>query len=195
MRLAKAGSQRAEPKAGERMRRVRYRVAASLDGYIAGPSGEVDWIVSDPAVNWSEVYAGVDTVLLGQRTYELTRKPGAPPWPAGWRVCVFSRTLAAGDRDGITFVAGDAAATVAELRAEDGRDIWLFGGGALAGSLLAARLVDVVDVTIVPVLLGAGLPLATGAPQTSLSLTDSRVYPSGIVTLRYEVRHPGNDDA
>ena len=64
------------------MRPVRYRVAVSLDGYIAGPSGEVDWIVSDPAINWSEVYAGFDTVLLGRRTYELTRKPGAPPWPA-----------------------------------------------------------------------------------------------------------------
>jgi dihydrofolate reductase len=172
------------------MRRVRYRVAASLDGYIAGPSGEVDWIVNDPAVSWSEVYAGVDTVLLGRRTYEITRKPGAPPWPAGWRVYVFSRTLPSGDYGGVTVVTTGAAATVEALRAEDGKDIWLFGGGALASSLLAASLVDVVEVTIVPVLLGAGIPLlATGAPQTPLRLTDSRVYPSGVVALRYEVRH------
>ena len=61
------------------MRRVLYRVAASLDGYIAGPRGEVDWIVHDPAVDFTKVYDQVDTVLLGRRTYELTRQPGAPP--------------------------------------------------------------------------------------------------------------------
>lgn len=170
------------------MRRVRYRVAASLDGYIAGPKGEVDWIVSDPAVKWSEVYAGVDTVLLGRRTSEITQKPGAPPWPAGWRVYVFSRTLPSAYHRGVTFVNTDAGATVEALRAEDGGDIWLFGGGGLAGSLLAARLVDVVEVAIVPVLLGAGIPLlAAGAPRTPLRLTNSRAYPSGVVTLRYEV--------
>jgi dihydrofolate reductase len=85
-------------------------------------------------------------------------------------------------------VSTDAAARVKALRAEDGKDIWLFGGGALASSLLAARLVDVVEVTVVPVLLGAGIPLvATGAPRTPLRLTDSRAYPSGVVALRYEV--------
>jgi dihydrofolate reductase len=76
------------------MRRVLYRVAASLDGYIAGSRGEVDWIVHDPALDFAKVYETVDTVLLGRRTYELTRQPGAPPWPQGWRIYVFSRTLA-----------------------------------------------------------------------------------------------------
>jgi dihydrofolate reductase len=170
------------------MRRVRYRVAASLDGYISGPGGELDWIVNEPAVDWSEVYAGVDTVLLGRRTHEMTLKPGAPPWPSGWRVYVFSRTLPSGERGGVTFVTTDAAQRVAALRAEKGKDIWLFGGGALASSLIAARLVDVVEVAVVPVLLGAGISLlATGAPRTPLKLTDSRAYPSGVVALRYEV--------
>ena len=61
------------------MRRVRYRVAASLDGFIAGPNGEIDWIVPDPTVDFASLYANVDTVLLGRRTYELTMQPGAPP--------------------------------------------------------------------------------------------------------------------
>ena len=65
------------------MRRVRYRVAASLDGFIARPKGEIDWIVADPTVDFVSLYAGVDTVLLGRRTYEMTLQPGAPPWPAG----------------------------------------------------------------------------------------------------------------
>lgn len=171
------------------MRRVRYRVAASLDGYIAGPRGEVDWIVSDPAVDWQEVYAGFDTILLGRRTYELTRKPGAPPWPAGWRLYVFSSTLPPGEHEGVTFVGpDDASSTVRALRAQDGKDIWLFGGGVLAGSLLAAGLVDVVEVAVVPVLLGGGIPLfATGAPLTRLRLSDSKAHPSGVIALRYEV--------
>jgi dihydrofolate reductase len=122
------------------MRRVRYRVAASLDGYIAGPSGEIDWIVSDRTIDWNAVYAGFDTVLLGRRTYEVTQQPGAPPWPAGWRVYVFSRTLRPEDHHGVTVVTNDAATKVRALRAEDGKDIWLFGGGALASSLLTATV-------------------------------------------------------
>ena len=74
------------------MRRVLYRVAASLDGYIAGPRDELDWIVHDPAVDFAKVYESVDTVLPGRRTYELTRQAGAPAWPLGWQIYVFSQT-------------------------------------------------------------------------------------------------------
>jgi dihydrofolate reductase len=68
------------------MRHLRYRVAASLDGYIAGPNGELDWIVPDPSIDWAALYEGFDTVLLGRHTYELTRQPGAPRLPEGWRI-------------------------------------------------------------------------------------------------------------
>ena len=140
------------------MRRVRYRVAASLDGYIAGPDGEIDWIVRDPTIGLASLFAGFDTVLLGRRTYELTRQPGAPAWPAGWRVYVFSRTLDAAEHPAVTVVSTDAGAAVAALRSEPGRDIWLFGGGSLFASLLAADLVDQVEVLIMPVLLARGTP-------------------------------------
>ena len=170
------------------MRRVRYRVAASLDGYLAGPDGEIDWIVQDPALDWASLFAGFDTVLLGRRTYELTRQPGAPAWPAGWRVVVFSRTLIAAEDPSVTVVAADAGAAVAALRAESGRDIWLFGGGSLFASLLAAGVVDQVEVAIMPVLLGRGVPLAAPeAPRAPLALTRSDVSPTGIVTLHYGV--------
>jgi dihydrofolate reductase len=172
------------------MRRVRYRVAASLDGYIAGPDGEIDWILPEPTVDFAALYAGFDTVLLGRRTYELTLQPGAPPWPAGWRVYVFSRTLEPAAHPAVTVVGADAGATVAALRAEpgSGRDIWLFGGGRLSASLLAAQVVDQVEVAVMPVLLGRGIPLvAAEAPRTRLRLTRSDTYPSGIVGLQYAV--------
>jgi len=171
------------------MRRVLYRVAASLDGYIAGPRGELDWIVSDPAIDFAALYEAVDTVLLGRRTYELTQQPGAPPWPAGWHIYVFSRTLVPEQHSGVTVISGDPEATVAALRAAPGREIWLFGGGGLFRSLLEAKQVDIVEVVIIPVMLGGGVPLLeTGAPLTRLSLVHSQSYPSGLVGLRYQVR-------
>ena len=75
------------------MRQVLYRVATSVDGYIAGPHGEFDWIVHDPTINLSAVYDTVGTVLLGRRTYEADATTWSPPWPAGWHIYVFSRTL------------------------------------------------------------------------------------------------------
>lgn len=173
------------------MRRVRCRVAASLDGYIAGPNGEIDWIVPDPTIDFTSVYAGFDTALLGRHTYELTQQPGAPPWPADWRIYVFSRTLPAGQAPGVTVVDRDVEITVAALRAESGRDIWLFGGGQLFASLLAAGLVDRIEVAIMPVILGRGIPLvASDAPTSRLLLRSSGVHPSGIISLAYDVQPP-----
>lgn len=161
------------------MRPVRYNVAASLDGYIAGPGGEYDWIPLDPAVDFGALFARVDTVLLGRHSYELTRRePGAAgAWPAGARVYVFSRTLCAEDHPGVTVVRDDAAGAVAALRAEAGPgEIWLYGGGALFGALLAAGQVDLVEVTVVPVLLGGGVPLLPpGGPRAAAAHALARV--------------------
>ena len=170
------------------MRQVLYRVAVSLDGYIAGPHGEVDWIVRDPAVDFAKVYESVDAVLLGRRTYELTRQPGAPPWPRGWQIYVFSRTLAPEEHPGVMVVSADAGPRVAALRAAPGRDIWLFGGGSLFRSLLEAQQVDLVEVAVNPVLLGGGRSLLeAGAPLTRLALDQVERYPSGLLSLRYRV--------
>jgi dihydrofolate reductase len=172
------------------MRRVCYSVAASLDGYIAGPGGEFDWIPHDPTVDFGATFARFDTVLLGRRTYDAAKRSGAPPWPRATRVYVFSRTLPAGSDANVTIVREDAAAHVAALRDEPGHgEIWLFGGGELFRVLLEAGQVDSVEVTVVPVLLGAGVPLlAGGGPRTQLALDDTRVYPSGMVRLAYAVR-------
>jgi len=173
------------------MRPVRYNVAASLDGYIAGPNGEYDWIPEDATVDFAAIFARVDTVLYGRVSYELVlREPGASTWPAGARVYVFSRTLRVADHPTVTVVGEDAAAAVAALRAEPGDgEIWLYGGGALFGSLLAAGQVDQVEVTVAPVLLGGGAPLLPpgGATRAALTLRHTHTYPSGMVTLAYDV--------
>jgi len=171
------------------MRPVRYNVAATLDGFLAGPDGEFDWIPDDPTVDFQTLFAKVDTVLLGRRSFELVRTTEEVPWEPETRVYVFSRTLRPEDHPDVTVVAEGAAEVVAGLRAEAGEgEIWLFGGGSLFGSLLAAGQVDRVEVTVVPVVLGEGVPLlAAGAPRTALELVDTHTYPSGMVTLTYRV--------
>jgi dihydrofolate reductase len=180
------------------VRRVRYNVAASLDGFIADADGGFDWIPHDPAVDFAAIFARVDTVLLGRLSYELVQAGGPPPWKRGTRVYVFSRTLRPEAHPDVTVVGAGAAETVAALRGEPGDgDIWLFGGGQLFSSLLAAGQVDTVEVTIVPVLLGGGVPLAaSGIGRTALTLLDTHRYPTGMVTLSYAVGpRPGGEEA
>jgi dihydrofolate reductase len=171
------------------MRRVRYSVAASLDGYITDADGRFDWIPEDPAVDFAAIFARVDTVLLGRRSFELVRQTGTPGWGPNMRVYVFSRTLRPADYPDVTVVGANSREVVAALRAEPGDgEIWLWGGGQLFSSLLAAGQVDAVEVTVVPVLLGGGVPLvAGGINRTKLILQHTHQYPTGMVSLIYHV--------
>jgi dihydrofolate reductase len=169
------------------MPRIRYRVAMSLDGYIAGPRGELDWIVQYPAIDFSALLAQFDTFLLGRKTYELTLQPGAPGFPAGSRAFVFSRTLP-DQVPGFSVVRDVSQQSVEPIRAQATKDVWLFGGGELFRSFMALGLVDTIEVAVMPVLLGQGLPLLPQpAGQARLQLTGQRTYPSGIVLLEYNV--------
>lgn len=168
------------------MRRVRYSVAMSLDGYIAGPSGEYDWIIMDPAIDFAAFFKKFDTVVMGRRSFEAAVSHGSAKMP-GMRSIVMSRTLRAEDYPDVT-ISSDASATVASLRLEEGKDIWLFGGGQLFHDLLAADLVDTVEVGVIPILLGQGLPFLPTLPKsTRLKLTHHDVFPTGVVLLRYDV--------
>jgi dihydrofolate reductase len=170
------------------MRSLRYSVAASLDGYIAGPNGEFDWILVDPDIDFEAMYAGVSGIVMGRRSYEVslaTGLGGGPPLP----VYVYSRTLPEGERGGATF-RRDAIPHVAALKESvDGKPLWLWGGGELFRQLAEAGLVDTVEVAIIPILLGGGIPLLpTPGPQLPLRLRSHRLYPkTGILMLEYDI--------
>ncbi len=171
------------------MRRVIYSVAMSLDGYIAGPKGEFDWIIMDPDIDFTELFSGFDTLLVGRRSFEATAGQGeSGAWP-GMKTVVFSKTLKASDHPKITLVSDNAAAAVTKMKGEPGKDIWLFGGGDLFRSLLDAGVVDGVSVAVIPVVIGGGIPfLPSPAKHTKLKLTKHKLYPkTGIVTLDYDV--------
>ena len=179
-------------------------IASSLDGYIARPDGAVDWLDEVPDqendiqgngpvedFGYAEFYARIGTVLMGRVTYEQLLTFGVDyPYP-GTDGYVFSRTRAGEQDENVEFVDGaDIPQFIAQLKEGSDRDIWLIGGGQLVRDFLHVDLVDQIVVTILPVILGQGIPLfPPPTPQVNLLLVENRSYSNGMVQLTY--RRPG----
>jgi dihydrofolate reductase len=171
------------------MRKVVYGGAMSLDGFIAGPNGEHDWIVMDPDIDFAQMMGRFDTLLIGRKTFEAMRRMGSDARPTpGIQNIVFSRTLRPTEYPQV-IISADPERVVADLRTKPGKDIALFGGGELFRSLLAAGLVDQVGVSLIPVLLGGGIPfLPSPAVRATLKLRKHRIYEkTGTVGLEYDI--------
>lgn len=171
------------------MRKVRFSVAVSLDGYIAGPDDDMSWLIwSDDAAalagaHWREF----DAVLLGRKTYAFAAKSGQTEGdPGGIRSYIFSRSLTQSPSPHAQLVRDDAAGFVRALKDQPGQDILLMGGGELFASLLAGGVVDEIGLNLHPVLLGEGAPLfPNDAGRPALELVESRPLAKGCVWLSY----------
>jgi dihydrofolate reductase len=171
------------------MRKVIYGGASSLDALITGPDEAIDWIrqSDDTAKLMAEMWNSVDTMLMGRKTYEFAARMGGPIQWGNVKTYVFSRTLESVS-GGAELVRGDAVGFVRELKAKEGGDIVVMGGGELGSALIEAGLVDEIGLNIQPVLLGEGTPaFRRMSRRTELELIETRPLGPECVLVRYRV--------
>src|SRR5262249_59157684 len=151
-------------------RRLRYHVAVSLDGFIAGPNGEYDWIVMDPSIDFAALFKEFDTAVMGRKTYDVLTAQGGYGAMPGLDVVVFSRTLPPASYPGVRIFNDDPRKIVAALKSKPGRDIWLYGGGGPLRLLLHAGGVGTLGVAVV-----SPLPWSGGPAPPPLRATKARL--------------------
>src|ERR1700757_3014783 len=170
------------------MRKVVLGLGMSLDGYIARPDGSVDFLFMPKDYSMAPFFATVDVAVMGRKTLDVgIRMSGGKFNSFGLKSYVFSRSQPAGERDGYEITHQTPAALIAELRKQPGKNIWMMGGGELARDFLKADLIDEMDLGIVPVLIGEGIPLFPGGfPQREFKLIENKAYSKGLIVLKYE---------
>jgi dihydrofolate reductase len=177
------------------MSRVRIYVATSVDGFIADREGAVDWLEAhDPRqYGFDAFFAEVGAVIMGRRTFEFVRAMG-DEWPyAGKRTLVLTSRTLVGVPDGVMPTARGMAGAIEQARAATKKDIWVVGGAVAMQSALDGGHVDLVEVFIVPVLLGRGLPLIADIERRlELSFEGIETFQDGVVKLSYATRRGGS---
>ncbi|HUR86678.1 MAG TPA: dihydrofolate reductase family protein [Solirubrobacteraceae bacterium] len=181
---------------------VQYYFAQSLDGYIAESNHGLDWLVghdgdgeSDASEatdgTYDEFFAQVGALAMGSATYEVVLEEATSGWPyGGTPAWVFtSRELPVPEGADIRFVSGPVGPALEEMGAAAGdRNVWVAGGGDLAMQFADAGLLDELHITIVPAVLGAGIPAFSGRLVGRLRLEGTRAFGNGMVELRYGFR-------
>ena len=166
--------------------------AMSLDGYIAKPDGDVSWLedIAHPEgvdYGYADFYASIGTTLMGNETYRFVQNYGGPFPYADRDNYVFTRNRDLTRDEHVQFVSTDPAAFVAELKERAERDIWLVGGAQINTLCWNAGLIDTLILTVMPIVLGAGIPLLAGQPALGkLRLREHQAFASGVVNLTYE---------
>lgn len=181
--------------------RVTIHMAASLDGFIARSDGSVDWLETSDEFAGGETMAPefvaafletIDCYVMGSRTYETAL--GFEAKGLGWAygdkpTFVLTHRELPRTRDGVEFCSGDLAQLVNERLRPAFRSIWFAGGGAVSGECLRLGLADEVRYSILPILIGDGIPFFDKLDRdVALHLAEVKAYTSGMVALRYEVR-------
>lgn len=179
------------------MKKIVLDLAVSLDGFIEGPNGEIDWCIMDDDMDFDGFLDSVDTIFYGRVSYDMwgNYQPAVDAAPAEQKMwatvhakqkIVFSRENRQDDK--ATFIKpGDLVEEVTAIKQQQGKDIWLYGGASLIKTFIQQGLIDVYRVSVHPVVLGAGKPLFESMQdRLNLKLLQTNVFKSGVVQLIYE---------
>ena len=183
------------------MSRVTIHMVASLDGFIARKDGRVDWLETPDSFEGGDTLTAeyveafletIDCYVMGSRTYEtaLDFEAKGHGWAYGDKpTFVLTSRVLPRTRDTVEFYSGDVAHLVRERLKPTYRSIWFVGGGAVSGECLRLGLADEVRYSIMPILIGDGVPFFAGLDRdVALHLVEVKAYASGMVALRHEVR-------
>jgi len=170
-------------------RKVILYIAMSLDGYIAKSDDDISFlsIVEQKGQDYgyAEFVKNVDTVIWGRRTYDQILSFGIPFPHPDKKVFVITRT-AKPKKANVTFYSDSLKNLIENLKAQNGKNIYVDGGADIVNELMKQNLIDELIISIIPVLLGCGKPLfQQGRPENSLSLLSSIQYDKGLMQLHY----------
>lgn len=178
------------------MRKVILDLAVTLDGFIEGPNGEIDWCILDDDMDFNGFLSGIDTIFYGRVSYDTwgNFQPDANVSETEKRLWqdihvkkkyVFSSQNRQDDK--ATFISSDMVDTVAEIKQQDGKDIWLYGGASLVKTFIQSGLIDTYRLSVHPIVLGSGKPLFENLRgRIPLKLIKSNTFKSGVVQLIYQ---------
>ena len=175
-----------------RKRKIIVNLATSADGYIARPDGDIEWLTRRPPpkgfYGMGKFMRSIDTKLLGRKTYDVSVGLGAT-FGSTTRHYVFSRQPSpASVPPGVEFIAGGIGSFAKRLRNQQGKNIWMMGGGEIIASFLDEDAIDEFIISVVPVFIGDGIPLiAPRHRDVRLSLRSVQRFPDGVVQLHYNV--------
>lgn len=167
-------------------------IAVSADGYIADAGGGLDWLAAYDAraYGYDAFLASIGTIVMGRSTYDDVLRQGAWPYPGKTAFVLTGRPLPETPAGADARAFADVRELAAAMRVPGGPDVWIEGGGRTLRALLDLGAVDRLDLFVIPVLLGDGIPLFPRAgPRRSLILESTRAFPDGVVALTYGVAH------
>lgn len=169
-------------------------MCTSLDSYIEGKNGEIDWCLTDQDYSMTPFLERIDTIFFGRLSYEqLVRE--MPNAFADKSSIVFSKTLKNNDLSP-RVIDKDIKEEVEKIKAEPGKDIWLFGGASLVTTMMNLNLIDELMISIHPLVLGEGKPLFVDIDsRKKLKLVDSKTFSTGLVQLYYDVKNSDGSKA
>lgn len=175
------------------MKKLKLYIATSLNGKIAKPDGSVEWLESIPNPEETDhgyhaFYSSIDTTIQGYSTYDQIIQWGIDFPYADKKNYVLTRKQGLSNTDHVEFIANNPIETIKQLKKEEGKDIWLIGGGQINTFLFNENLIDEIHVFVMPIVIPDGISLFEGLPhENNLTLIDTKTYATGAVELKYTV--------